>query len=399
MLIKKNFYLLFVVFAVYLNSCKKDSDFEFPQAVQTDNSKFFTTSEIENILLDGIGSSSFKRIIGGVDYDGFHGVECATDGGFIFCGTTMNEGATKGDLLVYKTKSNGEKEWLKRYSGDFSDEGLGIVKLVDGGFLICGTTDLEADNYNYKIPYISNYDGLVLKIDDFGNEVWRKTFRYNCCNKFRTAKQLLDKGFIIGVWSPNNGYAVKLDEMGNEEWKIKTGKSDGYNYATASPDSFIYVFNPSAEMILKLNYSADTIWYKNYDFLEQSSVAEMGFLSDGSFIVCGKKDYHGYISLIDQSGEEIWAKEYSSQEIDAIIGIKQTISGDFVAIGSCTINGKTRACLLKTDSDGNLLWKKVFSIKNYNMFSDIEIANDGGYIMSGYTYSDCFVVKTDTEGF
>ena len=45
--------------------------------------------------------------------------------------------------------------------------------------------------------------------------------------------------------------------------------------------------------------------------------------------------------------------------------------------------------LLKTDSEGNELWRKIFGGDGQDIIHSAQIASDGGYVLAGMTTSWC----------
>ena len=92
---------------------------------------------------------------------------------------------------------------------------------------------------------------------------------------------------------------------------------------------------------------------------------------------------------------------------DSVIhSIKQTIDGGYIAVGGTrTSDENLRDCLviLKLDSNGNVLWKKVYSGSGADVaYSVIQISD--GYIVGGITTSfgagevDFLILKLDSNG-
>ena len=71
--------------------------------------------------------------------------------------------------------------------------------------------------------------------------------------------------------------------------------------------------------------------------------------------------------------------------------IKETDDGGFIIGGT----DNSSSILIKTDSEGNFLWKKNY---DFSDILDIEIDYDGGYIFTGYTENKNILVKTDSSG-
>ncbi len=181
------------------------------------------------------------------------------DKGFMMCGWTyLGPSGNNADFWVIRTDSAGNVIWENFYGGAGNQGGLGITKLSDGNYLLCG----ERVNQNYG-------KGRIIKIDINGNVIWQRTFNTSLVNKsewiWRTLE--LPSGEIITIGNSENnpsgyesGWLMKLDSAGNKIWERYFVHISGDNYIDnfntgiltsdggillagfASPDST--VFNP-----------------------------------------------------------------------------------------------------------------------------------------------------------
>lgn len=124
------------------------------------------------------------------------------------------------------------------------------------------------------------------------------------------------------------------------------------------------------------------------------------------------------VQIIAQPPEIEWAKCYGSSGNDIARCIKQTTDGGFIIAGQSNFNdghvsgnkGNYDCWIVKTDSDGDIVWQRSLGGNNKDIANSIYQTADGGFIMAGATSSlsgdvsfnfgnsDFWVVKLDTLG-
>lgn len=114
--------------------------------------------------------------------------------------------------------------------------------------------------------------------------------------------------------------------------------------------------------------------------------------------VNGKGYYDGAVFKFDKDGNEIWHKIFGSSTVDTFNCGTKTSDGGVVVVGSVGNNdydakgfGKNElesaACIVKYDTDGNLVWKNIVGgDKDY--FNGVVEGTDGNLFAVGTFYSD-----------
>lgn len=113
--------------------------------------------------------------------------------------------------------------------------------------------------------------------------------------------------------------------------------------------------------------------------------------------VNGRGYYDGAVFKFDKDGNEIWHKVFGSSTVDLFNGATKTSDGGVVVVGTVGNNdfdadgfGKNElesaACIVKYDSDGNLMWKNIVGAdKDY--FNGVVEGTDGNLFAVGNFYS------------
>ena len=113
-----------------------------------------------------------------------------------------------------------------------------------------------------------------------------------------------------------------------------------------------------------------------------------------------------YALCENKSENIIWDKTFGGSQNDEVF------SGIKTADGSCAVCGYTEskgaggydAWIAKLDENGEMVWDKTFGGSDEDVARCIIQAEDGGYVLAGYTESkgagryDAWVVKLDENG-
>ena len=224
---------------------------------------------------------------------------------------------------------------------------------------------------------------------------------------------------------------VKVNDIGSYKWKQDFGtagkRGAGYCIAEVS-DGFVAggaIYDSAVErtqrFLAKLDLNGNVIWEKFYASVGVGGIRGIDVTDDGGFVVTGYKntpntsefqgfvfivdDGDGFIMKLDDDGNVEWEKT-----IDASQGtkVRQITSGYAICSTVWTWSDSTSDhedfCLIKTDTQGNTLWRKLFGGDKSEHLYDFDLTSDGGYILGGHTVSygvvnwDYLLMKIDSDG-
>ena len=108
----------------------------------------------------------------------------------------------------------------------------------------------------------------------------------------------------------------------------------------------------------------------------------------------------------DSDGNMIWSKTFGGLHDDEGHCIQETINGNLVIVGYTRSYGEGNwdVWLIKIDREGDEIWSKTFGGESADYGGFVQATSDGGYIITGNTssygngYSDTWLIKTDSDG-
>jgi hypothetical protein len=169
-------------------------------------SSFIGGHDLYIIKTDENGDSLWTKTFGGADYDLGYSVQQTIDGGYIIAGSTESYGNGGFDVWLIKTDSSGDSLWTKTFGGAHNDKGYSVQQTIDGGYIICGSTN------SFKIGYI-----YLIKTDGNGNIT--STFNIPTPNPNRKIESIVD---ILGreTKPKSNTPFIEIYDDGSVEKKL-----------------------------------------------------------------------------------------------------------------------------------------------------------------------------------
>ncbi|HHZ81204.1 MAG TPA: T9SS type A sorting domain-containing protein [Flavobacteriales bacterium] len=287
--------------------------------------------------------------------------------------------------------------WTKR---DLALNGL-VRKTSDDQFIYIGGNDVSY-----------NYDSVVVtKTTLNGTELWSKQFGFSSCNcNAWDAMETADGGFVItGTYTTGNcalpriqSFILKLDDWGNEIWRTDiTGSGfDQMFQVKETPTGGLGVFGWTTsqgagshdQYLIKLDAAGNILWQQTYGDTLSNYGYGMQPARDGGFLLLG---YTFDIELIkvDSLGAVEWTKNYGSACGGRNFKIVEIEEGYVLLVNE--FNGTDcGSALMQIDVKGNVYWRKSFG----GSLRDLQQTENGIYLAAGYRdyFPDIYVVKFDT---
>lgn len=319
------------------------------------------------------------------------------------------------------------KRWARLYGGDQRDFAYGISQTSDGGFIVSGMTDSFGSN------------AWVLKLSSFGNIEWQRAYGGEKKDgRFYTdITQRPDGGYILSTntesyASKRAPWILKLSPNGNIEWQyvydIYYGGSlkeksnprcmiplDNGNYLIGGTSTNTY--QKEDMVIFEIDPLGNVVWAKKYDFgrgIYRKILQSLVSTKDGnlalSFSFKKSSRFVGGVMKIDQKGNILWQKRFSNPGRNYYYSaeIASTSDGGLILLDFTDLLGEGLYdyILTRMDSEGNVLWQKVYGGPDEDWYaSDIQGTDSGGFIFTGLTQSfikekanQFWVVNLDPKG-
>lgn len=316
------------------------------------------------------------------------GVASSLDGGYVMFSNFTDETNENSGMKISKIDADGVIVWSKTITqNSYYFLAKDIKACTDGGFIIGGG---EYD------PFSLTGNGYSCKIDASGNLLWEYKTISSDVIFFDGVEETIDGGYILAgssldtATNSHNLYLEKLDGQGNQVWTSSPQGLFVRNLdVTVNTDSTIMIVGTSTigtnygGKFFKLDPSGNLIWQKSFNsnstwgvFLNSIDKTTNGYIL-GGILDTTSKDI--WLIQTDLDGNVVWDKTISSVNIEALNDIKTTPDQGYIIAASNVSN--SNAIAIKTDSLGTIEWRKDIP-NNYKFFS-VDLAQDGGYVMSG----------------
>lgn len=411
-------------------------------------------SPFDDFATDGLiskhnedGSHVWSKTFAGSEDEMLNDVVETSDG-YIVVGSTMSsdgdiDGTNQGyqDALIIKYDSNGSIVWQKLFGGSNTDEYYSVLTVADGyvalGASYSSNGDLTGINNGHS-------DGIIVKYDNNGNVVWKKSYGDANHQSFIKAINLSDGYLVVGDTGDTgdgNGNALiaKFDLSGNIIWDTTTGgtESDYFNDVAKVLDGYIAVGatyssdgditglskGSSDALLVKYDLNGNRVLIKTFGGTESDYYTDIITTSDG-YVLSGNSSSHdldmisndgietGFVSKYDLSNNMIWqdiiGSDYENSYLYSI-----TVDDEYY-ISSGVAGNDIDAFIRKYDSNGNIIWNQLNNVKKtvcpqYNYcglesyipyesdYTTIE-ADGSNYLIAGQYSGVSFITKYGANG-
>ena len=298
--------------------------------------------------------AGWTRTYGGPVDDIGYCVEQTRDLGYIICGTSWQP---RWNLI--KTNQTGDTLWIH-----YARQSYWVQQTADGGYIVTGEALIEDGKYHIFLE----------KVDSSGNSIW---YRDDLNGIGYSVQETSDGGYIL------TGH--------KSEW-ISDGIQDLW--------------------LIKMDSLGDTAWTRTYGADGPDCGCCVRQTSDGGYIISGYSESLNSLWLLktDEAGDTLWTQSSSGWVLGRGYCVQQTSDEGYILTGSIApfYDGKNHLFLLKTDSTGDTLWSRIdigwLSPAGGGVGRCIQQTPDDGYIITGYTspwfgeIEDLWLIKTDSEG-
>lgn len=339
------------------------------------------------------------------------------------------------DFHLIKLNQQGEESWEKYFSGMNHDFLSATVATQEGGFALAGTS-FSGKGLEKKDDSKGGSDFWIIRINEFGDELWQKTIGGASDEEARAVIQTTDLGFFVAgnIQNSEKGYGskdvliVRLDKNGKQLSQLILGgkgldevekmipTKDGgallgvYSRSSMGGSKRTENFGEGDYWILKLTKDGKVEWEKNFggkgdDHIRTLALTSTGYLiggesrseRSGNKTVGIEEGTDLWLVSLNERGEEIWQKSYNFKNRDVLMGMSVLHASDDKSSKGILLGGYTHAegriesddetfWMLYLDQNGNEQWRKHVkgeSRKREERLSDIRLNRDGSIVLAG----------------
>lgn len=293
--------------------------------------------------------------------------------GFIL-GGSYEDSTGNVDAYLIRIATNGDTIWTKAFGDTSYQSGWMAKPSADGGFLLCGETNISST------PYQDN--ALLIHTDSLGNLLWQRNYGDSLGSELAFSfTETANGGYALSGWrviyDTTDMWIAIIDSMGTMQW-----------------DSIIR--NP----------------VRGYD----EGAWNIINTTDGNLLVTGYYAWQSqspqpYYLKLDLNGNVIWNKMYFKAEgAVQVFSTRELPDGTFISAGFHSVPPfpPRKAFLLKLSSTGDSLWLKEYynGAFSSHQLRDVYPTPDGGFVACGWInpsapdtgYQDIWIIKVDSMG-
>ncbi|WPO90229.1 T9SS type A sorting domain-containing protein [Chryseobacterium sp. HR92] len=324
------------------------------------------------------------------------------------------------DFHLVKLNQQGEEAWEKYFSGQNHDYLSATVTTQDGGFLLAGTS-YSGKGLDKKEDSKGGSDIWLIRINEFGDELWQKTLGSSSDEEARAVIQTTDLGFFVAgnVQNSSKGYGSKdvlitrIDKNGKELSQLVLGGKglDEVEKMIPTKDggALLGIYSRSSEVrISGSEKGSEMRGVGSVSNVQNSNPVSRNSKQTENF---GEGDY--WIVKLDKNGKVEWEKNFGGKGDDHIRTLALTSNGFIIGgesrserSGNKTVGIEegTDLWLISLNERGDEQWQKSYNFKNRDILMGMSVLHSAddksskGILLGGYTQAEGRI-QTDDETF
>lgn len=297
---------------------------------------------------------------------------------------------------------------LATFDGEIGNNDNSTIISNDNNLIICGNVGTSM---------------CLMKISKTGTVIWRQD---NILGNGMLASGITqvssDDIFISGTdLTTTHALIVKTNSTGDTLWTKKYGGTDDNygDYIITLNDGNILIGGITCKttygdscgvFLMKVNTNGDIIWTKT--FIEENQIVpyHLSQTQNGELLITGMAISPPFIrklNLIKVSSEGIllWQKTLESTSDQWGSSMVELSNGDLVICGGAADTGYNQILIIKTDSQGNVLWEKEYGETFLSEIGSALLANtDETFTLAGSSMDvhsgqrEVVILKVDQQG-
>ncbi len=318
-----------------------------------------------NVYGDTVWTRNFSHPDTAIKWSG-NALFLTVDSGFVIAGSEDSLQTGGADMLLLKTDSAGQMQWVRTYGAAGDAIAYDVVQDASNGYVIAGRTSGAGES-----------DLYIVRTDTAGDTVWTRT--YGDAGLEYGKSIVLSPRQTFTVLANTNSFGqgsmdawlLRMDLNGGVEWSHTFGADSmdfGMDLVLTRDSGYAftgYTYNRSAGIynswLVRTDRNGDTLWTRTYHPGYEQKLYGLFQSADRGFVVGGHRmetngpdfDQSIYVSRVDLHGDTVWTRiinESPQPNVEQLVhSAFQTTDGGFLFAGTY---GEA-IYLLKTNGNGH----------------------------------------------
>ena len=279
------------------------------------------------VKLNQQGDQVWEKYFAGGNHNYLSSTVATQEGGFLISGTSYSgkgidkKDDSKGgsDIWLIRINEFGDELWQKTLGTSADEEARAVIQTTDLGFVVAGNVQNASKGYGSK-------DILVIRLDKNGKELSQLILGGRGLDEVEKMIPTRDGGALLGIYSRSSEFRVS--DSGNQN--SATGTSDSVSRYAKNTENF----GEGDYWIIKLNKEGKVEWEKNLggkgdDHLRTLALTSNGYIiggesrseRSGNKTVGIEEGTDLWLVSLNERGDEQWQKSYNFKNRDVLMGM------------------------------------------------------------------------------